>query len=236
LNLNRPEVTAFSTIGVHRISAGWGEGDSNAGDPGGGGAPSAPGDATWIHRSFPDTLWNTNGGDFVSTSSAQFTPPALGIVSVSSSGTRDDVQAWIDAPTANHGWLFLVPGKKPPLNSAMRFNSRESPEALRPTLRLVFRAGGDATADDRVNIQDFAILAANFNQPLAGPNNGDFNRSGTVEIQDFAILAANFNLDLNRLSADETIVPEPSAAIGMLVFVAAGSVRPRERRSSCPCA
>lgn len=85
---------------------------------------------------------------------------------------------------------------------------------------------GDADLNGTVNITDFALLAANFNQ--AGPwGKGDFNYDGLVNISDFASLAANFNqslpIDLPRAS-----VPEP-AALGALA-AAAGMFLSRRRR------
>jgi hypothetical protein len=54
---------------------------------------------------------------------------------------------------------------------------------------------GDATGDGSVNISDFSVLAAKFNQPGVF-GDGDFNYSGTVEIGDFSILASRFNTSL----------------------------------------
>jgi hypothetical protein len=46
-----------------------------------------------------------------------------------------------------------------------------------------------------VNIQDFGILAGNFNR--AGTfATGDFNYDGVTNIQDFSILAGKFNTSL----------------------------------------
>lgn len=58
-----------------------------------------------------------------------------------------------------------------------------------------FALAGDANRDRIVNISDFSILAANFNQP-ATFSGGDFNYNGTTEIGDFSILASKFNQGL----------------------------------------
>ncbi|MHC4093483.1 MAG: hypothetical protein ACYSVY_24955, partial [Planctomycetota bacterium] len=47
---------------LHRVLADWGEGESSG--SGGTGAPTEPGDATWIHRFYPDVFWASPGGDF----------------------------------------------------------------------------------------------------------------------------------------------------------------------------
>ncbi|MGA2442436.1 MAG: autotransporter-associated beta strand repeat-containing protein [Tepidisphaeraceae bacterium] len=52
---------------------------------------------------------------------------------------------------------------------------------------------GDANLDGLVNAADFTILAANFNQPVTGWDQGDFNYDGLVNAADFTDLAANFN-------------------------------------------
>ena len=52
---------------------------------------------------------------------------------------------------------------------------------------------GDANLDGIVNAADFTILAANFNQPVTGWDQGDFNYDGLVNAADFTDLAANFN-------------------------------------------
>ena len=49
---------------VHRATADWGEGTSNAAQNEGEGAPSTTGDATWIHRFYPGSPWSVTGGDF----------------------------------------------------------------------------------------------------------------------------------------------------------------------------
>jgi hypothetical protein len=208
LTLNRPSVGPYASIDIHRLTASWGEGASNAstmGEPGGAGTLATAGDATWIHRAFNTTTWSTPGGDFAP-ASASATPAQVGVVAFSSTALNNDVQRWIDTPTENFGWLAKVSDESV-AGSAMRFDSREA-GAAGPALVVNFRAGGDTNADDRVNIADFAVLAANFNAPGNGPDNGDFNRNGTVEIGDFSILAANFNLDLNP--PRPAGVPEPS--------------------------
>jgi len=78
---------------------------------------------------------------------------------------------------------------------------------------------GDANVDGVVNIGDFSLLAASFNQPGSWQA-GDFNHDGSVNIADFSLLASNFNQSaLGRpagLHAGGSAVPEP--AFSLLLF------------------
>ena len=112
-------------IGLHRVLAAWGEGASVA--SGGGGAPSAPGDATWIHTYYDDAFWEAPGGDFVAeVSSVQVVGDAGPVTWPSSPGAVADVQAWLDDASANHGWLLL--GGEEARETSKRFASREAQE------------------------------------------------------------------------------------------------------------
>jgi hypothetical protein len=60
-----------------------------------------------------------------------------------------------------------------------------------------FVFSGDANRDRAINIQDFGILASNFNTPGTFAT-GDFNYDGVTNIQDFGILASKFNTTLSE--------------------------------------
>jgi hypothetical protein len=119
-------------IGLHRVLADWGEGESSA--SGGSGAPSAPGDATWIHTFYDDAFWESAGGDFAAEASAEREVGDAGeIVWDSTPAAVADVQAWLDDPGSNHGWLLLGDESAP--TSSKRFASREAEdESARPQL------------------------------------------------------------------------------------------------------
>lgn len=136
-------------IGAHRLLSSWGESFSRAGDTSGGSGDIArPGDATWVHRFASNTapvLWNTPGGDFVSTASAT-TPvgAALGRYNWSSAGLIADVQLWLNDPSTNAGWLF----KSNELGTylARRFGTREDIESQRPILTIEYTIPAPASA------------------------------------------------------------------------------------------
>ena len=140
LYLSRAPSSASHPIAIHRVLADWGEGTSNDAQNEGNGAPAQHGDATWIHTFFDHEEWSTPGGDHVAAASATTAvgPPAQPY-SWTSPQLRADVQAWVEAPGANFGWL--VRGDESALRTSKRFNSREdtsSGGSRRPLLSVTF--------------------------------------------------------------------------------------------------
>lgn len=122
-------------INLHRATADWGEGTSNATTGGGGGGTaSTTGDATWIHRSFNTQTWTTPGGDFSGTVSATASISGIATYSfASSSQFVADVQQMLDSPSTNFGWV--VRGEESVNNVSKRFDSRHvATAANRPRL------------------------------------------------------------------------------------------------------
>jgi hypothetical protein len=161
LTLHQSRSRTAHPVSVHRLLAAWGEGASNGGDAGLG-APAQPGDATWIRRIHPGVPWATPGGDFVPTPSALVVVPNVGGAVVewpSTAAMVADVQAWVDAPSSNHGWILL--GDEETDQSAKRFSSRNAPTAsVRP--RLVVEYGPPPMpggADAEVPLPAWALAA-----------------------------------------------------------------------------
>jgi hypothetical protein len=139
LKLTMSQTTSGAmNVGLHRVSAAWGEGASDAGAAGGTGAPAQAGDATWKHRFYPATLWAAPGGDFAAAASATLSVDAAGdYVWSSTPGLVSDVQAWLGAPADNHGWLLR--GNEAVAPSVKKFESRESGDpAFRPALTIEY--------------------------------------------------------------------------------------------------
>ncbi|HEX6791869.1 MAG TPA: hypothetical protein VF247_11215 [Candidatus Krumholzibacteria bacterium] len=137
LRLSRlPVGSATKTVALHRATADWGEGASDAGGQEGTGGVAQTNDATWLHRFYSTTLWATAGGDYDATASAQIAVgPTLGFYNWKSSGMKADVQAWNLTPATNFGWILI--GDESALRTARRFDSRESAIAAnRPRLRV----------------------------------------------------------------------------------------------------
>lgn len=128
---------------LHKVTADWGEGNSNAGSPGGAGTTPQTNDATWHHRFFSSTspvLWSTPGGDFTASPSAtilvgnSLTQP---VQTWSGAGVLADVESWRATPAANFGWIVI--GEEVEAFSAQRFGSRENSTANdRPKLALTY--------------------------------------------------------------------------------------------------
>jgi FlgD Ig-like domain len=125
-------------VSLHRLLADWGEGLSDAEGNEGGGAPATPGDATWTFRFYNTDAWSLAGGDFAPAASASRVVDDIGVYVWRSNEMRDDVQAWLDAPASNFGWMLV--GEEPGPQTAKRFDSvqRITP-ASRPALTVYYR-------------------------------------------------------------------------------------------------
>jgi hypothetical protein len=121
-----------STFELHRVLRDWGEGNKR-GNPPSLGAEASLNEANWYYR-FAETTnaWGAPGGqeeiDYSSISSAEqfvygslFSPYTF----ESTSEMAGDVQAWVNQPADNFGWMLLTQDES--LNfSARRFSSREN--------------------------------------------------------------------------------------------------------------
>lgn len=135
---------------LHRMTASWGEGESDA--TRGGGDQATPQDATWLHRFYggggvPQLFWSVPGGDFVPSQSSTVGIGGIGAyVFPSTPQLVSDLQTWVDAPGQNFGWAFL--GPEVGSQNARRIYSRESAApADRPTLVVVYAPPPDHLAD-----------------------------------------------------------------------------------------
>jgi hypothetical protein len=99
---------------LHRLTANWGEGTSNALGAGGDGAPAEGADVTWTKPFFNQAeLWTEPGGDFAPAPSATImvnaeTSVTGGIYRWSSSQLATDANGWLANAATNFGWLLKV--------------------------------------------------------------------------------------------------------------------------------
>ncbi len=125
------------THSLHLMFSDWGEAGSDAGSPGGMGAPAEAGDATWSHAFYNTTMWTTAGGDLDATASASQLINDVGFYSWSSLDMVGDVQSWLDSPALNYGWALL--GNEVTFQSAKRFDTHENGDpSARPQLVIQF--------------------------------------------------------------------------------------------------
>ena len=137
LTLSRTR-TQDLAVELHRVTAAWGEGTSNAGAEEGMGTAATSGDATWTHRFYPTTTWSSPGGDFAAAASATLAVGNQnGPYPFTGAGLVADVQAWLDGAAPNHGWIVLAQASAN--KETKRFNSHENVDpATRPLLAITF--------------------------------------------------------------------------------------------------
>jgi hypothetical protein len=241
------------TLSLHRMTADWGEGASDAETgtgpnvSGGRGIAAQAGDATWQFRVVPGVAWGTTGGDFVAAASASRQVPRTipAAITWSSDVLPDDtlvsdVQGWLDNPATNFGWILR--GDESTARSATRFASRSHPTAAnRPMLTIDYtvpatRIAGDVDNDRDVDLNDLRLMTASLGLNMgATQNDGDFTGAGgqpdgRVGIRDLLLLRNN--LGQTSPSPLEAVVPEPATGAAGLVVVAAvftGLARRRRR-------
>jgi spore coat protein A len=125
LYMGRSQRAGAEDFSLHRLLADWGEGTSVAPGQEGGGGASATGDATWIHTFYSSSLWSTAGGDYAAGDSATISIDRKGFYTWGSTpGLVADVQAWIDDPSSEFGWILI--GNEAVTETAKRFESREN--------------------------------------------------------------------------------------------------------------
>lgn len=197
LRMNRT-ISGAQIVRMHRLTADWGEGASDAGDPGGGGGAAQADDATWLHTFYDAQFWATPGGDFEAIESASTSVAGLGVYTWSGAGLAADVQAWLDGANPNHGWILI--GNESVGGTAKRFASREAPDpADRPRLTVEYSppstaAIGDMNCDGNVNNFDIDPFVLALTNPIGYAelypdcdiNNADINQDGVVN---------NFDID-----------------------------------------
>ncbi len=183
-------------VELRTVDSSWGEGTSDALEPGGRGAAATTDDATWVHRFFNTVDWTTPGGDFADASSAVTAVASFGSYTWGSTPAMEqDVQGWLDTPASNFGWL-LKAANGSANQTAKRFDSRENPTASnRPRLTVDFTPPpvppqfrrGDANDDGTVNIADASrLLDVLFvgNTELLCVDAADSNDDGALDISD----------------------------------------------------
>lgn len=202
ININKVNGAAGTdNLNVHRLSADWGEGTSNAPSNEGGGTSATTGDATWLHRFFPGsatTNWTSVGGDYVSTASATISTSGLGTEFFGSTQLTADVNNWLTNPTQNFGWIII--GNEAPGISARRFDSKDGAVGG-PSLRVTYLTTGITEAANSKKIALYPIPAEDF-LVIEHRKNVFNNRVRVYDTQGKLVLEDVLGMD-NRLSVDQ---------------------------------
>jgi hypothetical protein len=144
---------AATGVALHKATADWGELES-----------------TWSHAFFPGTPWATPGGDFEPTASASTGDVVSGPLAIS--GMSEDVQAWVNNPSANFGWVLRATEEDTP-HSAKLLAAREQPaDTYRPVLRIVYTLDDTPNPED-LAVESFTLVNASTEQDLMSLEDGD---------------------------------------------------------------
>ncbi|MBU6413892.1 MAG: DNRLRE domain-containing protein [Planctomycetes bacterium] len=174
-------------LSIYRVLESWGEGTSDSGS-GGSGASAAPGDATWVHRSFNSVNWGNIGGFFNNVPFATASV-SLGHVTFSTPGLAGLVGSWVSDPSQNFG--MLVQGDESSTSTAIRFDSREnSVPANRPRLIVTYVCVADYNQDTVIDFFDYLDFVADFSSNAAG---ADFNADTVIDFFDYLDFVAAFS-------------------------------------------
>lgn len=161
LSLNRtpPGTLPAVNFSLQPMTASWGEGSSDAGEPGGSGVLATAGDPTWTQRAFPSTPWTTPGGDFFATASAVASANGQGRYQWGSGAAMvGTVQDWVDSPANNFGWMLFA-DETAGDQTARRFASREATDAnTRPQLSIDYTPGSIGPPSGPAGIPALSLL------------------------------------------------------------------------------
>jgi len=142
LNMSRT-ITGGQVSTMHKVTADWGEGTSDAAQQEGRGTGAANGDATWTNRFSGGETWQTQGGDFEATASATLSVAGGGTYTWTSPEMVADVQSWLDNPDNSFGWL--IRGNESTTQTAKRFDSKDNGTlANRPVLEITYEVAAQA--------------------------------------------------------------------------------------------
>lgn len=206
LHVNKSMWAGTNAYTLHKTLADWAEGTS--GGAGGSGEPTEPGASSWIHRAAPSLFWTTPGGDYEPLASATTMVSGVANYTWTSAQMAADVQAWLDAPATNFGWLFRGNEATVPTttSTAKRFDSREGPANVRPLLTINFTppavVGACCLGQSCVQASPDACASANGAYSGDGvacqastcvpPCPADINDSGTVDVADLLTVITNW--------------------------------------------
>lgn len=177
------------TVALHRLLVDWAEGAKATGNHG---TDASPGESNWIWRQRDINRWAAPGGlagtDFAAAASATLTwnQPAT-YTFQSTAGLIADVQAWVDAPASNQGWL-LKSDTESVEAGAKRVVSREGTAAQRPQLVIGYKAGPPPTDTPKIDSMSLAGNAAQLKYRIEAGNLYELRAFGDMGGPAFQVL------------------------------------------------
>jgi glucose/arabinose dehydrogenase len=210
LTLFKSNSNTSATISLHKLTRDWGEGASNAGDPGGSGAPAQAGDATWLYNFYNTGAWTVAGGDFLGAQSAATVVTSNNAAySWSGSGVVADVQSWVTNPGSNFGWAIL--GDEVNATSAQRFNSRQN-SSNPPLLTITFQIAGPTPTPTP--------------SPTPGPTSTPTSTPGPIAaVIPHGPLRVNLQTIATGLVSPDLLISAPDGANRLFVLEQTGQIR-----------
>jgi hypothetical protein len=190
-------------VAVHRVLRPWTEGRSSGAANG---APPARGDVTWASASHEQLAWSAAGGDYVATPSA--------VAEIGPAGTQvlwfgdrlaADVQAWIDAPSKNFGWILVSRGEgvRPGALRVLQAHDRvKQPHAA---------GAADVNGDGALDALDVQLVINRALGIVTGAHDADLDRNGRVDSNDVQWVINAALGDLVLASFPETPLPRKPA-------------------------
>lgn len=133
-----------TTATGYRLTQDWSEGPTVAPGGQGSGGTAQNGDVTWLHRDYPNVLWNAAGGDFEAQASFSMPLNVGSSVSDPQPGLIGDAQSWLDSPASNFGWILF--GDEAFTGGAAKIHSREASNSTEhPRLIIAYLMPGQVT-------------------------------------------------------------------------------------------
>jgi hypothetical protein len=232
---------AESTIGLHRLSADWGEGTTQQQIPPndtfgglGQGAPAVEGDVTWnarFHSATTPLPWTAPGGDFelaISASTVVTRTLTAGYSWESTNELVDNVQGWLNDPASNFGWMMVNADELTSATFRGFYSRHTATAALRPQLIVSYVLAGDFDGNDVVNVLDLASWKAGLGTSVGATHSqGDADADGDVDGSDFLIWQRQVG-SIAPAAPTTSPVPEPGGLI-LLVLASASVLKSRRR-------
>lgn len=214
-----------ATIGLHRIAAAWGEGETQLRSPPsdsfvgiGQGAPAEDDDVTWNDRfaaADPPAQWTQPGGDFGATASATLTIGRTLNIPYAWPSTAvlvADVQYWLTNPALDFGWILVNLDESSRTTFRALYSRDAATAAFHPSLTVSYSTPtitADFDGDVDVDGADLLTWQRNLGTSAGGTRSmGDANGDGAISAADLAAWRQGFGAS----SAAWQAAPEPSVA------------------------